>query len=72
MIRSPQGPLIDTGRTVHPSRPTSNTPPRAMAVEDMLSDCPKSEPAAVVQLALDARKDIGVRVREVTVLLRSE
>ena len=43
--RSPQGPLIDTGRTVHPSRPTSNTPPRAMAVEDMRSDHPNSEPA---------------------------
>ena len=34
-----------TGRTFHPSRPTSNTPPRAMAVEDMRSDCPNSEPA---------------------------
>ena len=34
-----------------------------MAVEDMRSDHPNSEPARIGQLAPDARKDIGVPVR---------
>lgn len=60
------------GRAFHPSRPTSNRPPRAMAVEDMRSDHQNSEPARIGQPAPDTRKDIGVPVRELTLQLRSE
>ena len=41
----PRRSLIDHRPHLSPFRPTSDTPPHAMAVENMLSDCPKIEPA---------------------------